>query len=142
MNWIVLAVMTAFFYGTYNFFIKISSGHINQIVGALILQIVAALLGAGVLLVMKLRSVPLEITNKGIGYAVLAGVFVGLAEIFSFIVFSKGVSVSVGISVIIGGSVFFGALLGLFFLREILTLWHYVGILMIIGGIVMLSTQG
>ena len=142
MNWVMLAVMTAFFYGTYNVFIKLSSGHINQIVGALILQIVAALLGGGVLLVMKLRSVPLEVSNKGIWYAVLAGVVVGLAEIFSFVVFSKGVTVSVGISIIIGGSVLFGALLGLFFLREVLTLWHYLGILMIVGGVVLLSTQG
>lgn len=45
MNWILLALATAFFYGTYNVFIKISSGHINQIVGAVILQIVAALVG-------------------------------------------------------------------------------------------------
>jgi len=142
MNWVLLAVMTAFFYGTYNVFIKLSSGHINQIVGALILQIVAALLGGGILLVMKLRNVPLEVSNKGIWYAVLAGVFVGLAEIFSFVVFSRGVTVSVGISIIIGGSVLFGALLGLFFLREILTIWHYLGILMIVGGVVLLSTQG
>lgn len=142
MNWVLLAVMTAFFYGTYNVFIKLSSGHINQIVGALILQIVAALLGGGVLLVMKLRSVPLEISNKGIWYAILAGIFVGLAEIFSFVVFSKGITVSVGISIIIGGSVLFGALLGFLFLKEILSLWHYVGIMMIVGGVVLLSTQG
>jgi len=47
MNWIFLALVTAVFYGAYNVFIKISSGHINQIVGAVILQIVAALLGGG-----------------------------------------------------------------------------------------------
>lgn len=49
MNWIVLALITATCYGAYNFFIKVSSGHINQIVGAVILQIVAALLGGAFL---------------------------------------------------------------------------------------------
>src|SRR5690625_7272084 len=100
MNWVLLAVMTAFFYGTYNVFIKLSSGQINQIVGALILQIEAALLGGGILLVMKLRKVPLEVSTKGIWNAALAGIFVGLAVIFSFFVFSKCVAVYVCISII------------------------------------------
>ena len=48
--------MTASFYGAYNFFIKIASGHINQIVGAVILQIVAALLGGIILLIIKITD--------------------------------------------------------------------------------------
>ncbi len=47
MSWIVLAILTAFFYGVYNFFIKVASGSIHQIVGAVILQVVAALVGGG-----------------------------------------------------------------------------------------------
>lgn len=45
MNWILLAITSSIFFGAYNFFIKIASGHINQIVGAVILQIVAAVVG-------------------------------------------------------------------------------------------------
>ena len=138
MGWILLALLTALFYGAYNFFIKVSSGHINQIAGAVILQLVAMLIGAGVLFFLKITNSAIEISNKGIFYAVLAGVFVGLAEIMTFFVFSKGVSVSMGLPVIIGGSVVFGSLLGILFLKETLTPIHLLAILLIIIGIVLL----
>jgi len=141
MNWIYLALMTAVFYGAYNVFIKIASGHINQIVGAVILQIVAALLGAGILLFLKFTNTPLEVSQKGIWYAVLAGIFVGLAEITSFFVFSKGTPASLGIPVIIGGAILVGAVFGLIFLKETLTAIHYFAIALIITGVVLLSAN-
>ncbi|KAA3636263.1 MAG: hypothetical protein DWQ02_08525, partial [Bacteroidetes bacterium] len=113
MHWLLLAILTAVFFGAYNIFIKLSSGHINQIVGAVILQVVAAVLGGAILLILKWTDSPLPFSQKGILYAILAGVFVGLAEITSFYVFSRGVSASTGIPVIIGGSVVVGAVLGL-----------------------------
>ncbi len=76
MNWILLAILTAFLYGAYNFFIKVSSSHINQIVGAVILQVVAALVGSVILIILKLTNAPLEISSKGVGYAIVAGVMV------------------------------------------------------------------
>jgi len=139
MNWIFLALITAVFYGVYNFFIKVSSGHINQIVGAVILQIVAALLGGIILLLMKMTNSPLEISQKGVLFAVLAGIFVGLAEITSFFVFSKGISASIGIPIIIGGSILIGAILGLTFLKETINPIHILAILLIVGGVVLLT---
>lgn len=139
LNWISLAVMTAVFYGVYNFFIKVSSGHINQIVGAVILQIVAALLGGVILLIMKMTNSPLEISPKGVWFAILAGIFVGLAEITSFFVFSKGVYASIGIPIVIGGSVLVGAVLGLIFLKETINPANILGILFIVGGIILLT---
>ncbi|HEY4513162.1 MAG TPA: EamA family transporter [Candidatus Paceibacterota bacterium] len=138
MSWIILALSTAIFYGVYNFFIKVSSGHINQIAGAVILQLVAMLVGGVILLFIKFTNVSIEISNKGILYAVLAGVFVGLAEITSFFVFSKGITLSIGLPIIIGGSVVFGSLLGILFLKEVLTPIHLLAILLIIVGIVLL----
>ncbi len=139
LNWISLAVMTAVFYGVYNFFIKVSSGHINQIVGAVILQIVAALLGGVILFIMKMTNSPLEISPKGIWFAIQAGIFVGLAEITSFFVFSKGVYASIGIPIVIGGSVLVGAVLGLIFLKETINPANILGILFIVGGIILLT---
>ncbi|NCA84083.1 MAG: hypothetical protein EOM83_00740 [Clostridia bacterium] len=139
MNWLLPAILTAIFYGTYNVFIKLASGHIHQIAGALILQIVAALLGAGVLLFLKVKEVPLEISSRGVWYAVLAGVFVGLAEIFSFVVFAKGVDASTGIPIIIGGSVVVGAVIGFLFLKESLPPTQLVGLLLIVAGVVLVS---
>ncbi|MBU1164368.1 EamA family transporter [Patescibacteria group bacterium] len=139
MNWILLAVLTAAFYGMYNFFIKVSSGDINQIAGAVILQVVAALVGGVILVFLMITNTTIEITAKGVKYAVLAGIFVGLAEITSFYVFSKGISASTGIPIIIGGSVVVGAFLGLTFLRETLTPIQYVAIAMIVIGVIFLA---
>lgn len=141
MNWIFLALITAVFYGAYNVFIKISSGHINQIVGAVILQAVATIVGGVVLIILKMTNNPLIISQKGVWFAVLAGIFVGLAEITSFFVFSKGVPVSIGIPIIIGGSVLVGAVLGLTFLKETLNPIHYLAMALIIVGVVILSTK-
>ncbi len=141
MNWIFLALITAVFYGAYNVFIKVSSGHINQIVGAVILQIVAALVGGIILIILKMTNSPLVISQKGVWFAILAGVFVGLAEITSFFVFSKGIPASVGIPIIIGGSVLVGAVLGLTFLKETLNPIHYLAIVLIVAGVVILSTK-
>lgn len=141
MNWILLAITTAIFYGAYNVFIKVSSGHINQIVGAVILQIVAALVGVIILLILKITNSPLVISQKGVWFAVLAGIMVGLAEITSFYVFSRGVPVSTGIPIIIGGSVLVGAVLGLTFLKETLTPIHYLAIALIVAGVIILSTK-
>ncbi len=133
--------MTAVFYGAYNVFIKVSSGHINQIVGAVILQIVAALLGGVILIIMKITNTPLELSSKGVWFAVLAGIFVGLAEITSFFVFSKGVSASVGIPIIIGGSILVAAVLGVAFLKETLNPLHILAISLIVAGVVILSIK-
>lgn len=141
MHWIFPAIMTAVFFGAYNVFIKLASGHINQIVGAVILQVVAALLGGLILLILKTTHQPLEISPKGIQMAILAGVFVGLAEIASFYVFSKGVSASVGIPIIIGGSILVGAILGLVFLKESLNLTQVFAIGLIVAGVVLLSLK-
>lgn len=139
MNWIILAVLTAFCFGLYNFFIKVASGSINQIAGAVILQIVAALVGGILLIYMKLSNQVLDVTSKGIYYSVLAGIAVGLAEILTFIVFSKNIPASVGTPIIIGGSILITALLGIFFLKESLSFIQYVAVFMIIAGVGILS---
>lgn len=141
MNWIFLAVLSAFFFGAYNVFIKVSSSHINEIVGAVILQVVAAMVGGIILIALKASHSPMVITQRGIWFAVLAGVMVGLAEITSFFLFSKGISASIGIPIIIGGSIVVGTLLGLTFLKETLQPVHYVGTALIVIGVVLLTTK-
>lgn len=142
MSWIYLALITASFYALYNIFIKLSSAHIHEVAGAVILQIMAFILGAAWLIYLKINHVHTEMTSRGIWLAVLAGIFVGLAEIFSFIVFSKGVPASAGVPVIIGGSVLIAAVIGFLWLKESLTLTNILGLILIIGGIWLLSKGG
>ena len=138
-NWLPLALLTALCLALYNFFIKLAANHISPAVGAVILQLVAAALGAVWLLKLKLQGQPMAISGKGLGLAALAGLGVGLAEILTFVVFQRGVSSSVGTPVIVGGSVLLTAVLGLVVLREALTLPQAGGLLFIVVGIALLA---
>ncbi len=141
MQWLTLLIITAVFFGLYNFFIKVSAGHIHEILGAVILQVVAFVLGGITLVFLKLKGTSFENSPKGLLFAVLAGIFVGLAEITSFYAFSKGTPATVGIPVIVGGTVIVGALLGVIFLKEVMYWQHYLGILLILAGIILVAAR-
>ncbi|HEX8504654.1 MAG TPA: EamA family transporter [Hymenobacter sp.] len=138
-NWLPLALLTALCLALYNFFIKLAANHLPAVVGAVVLQLVAAALGAAWLLKLKLQGQPLPVSGKGLALAALAGLGVGLAEILTFVVFQRGVNSSVGTPVIVGGSVLLTAVLGLVVLREALTLAQAGGLLLIVAGIVLLA---
>src|SRR4051812_44416103 len=118
MNWLVFALTAALFMALYNVFIKLAAGSIHQVVGAVILQVVAALAGIIAIVFLKLKGTPLPVSQKGILFAVLAGVSVGLAEILSFYAFSDGTLASRGVPVIVGGTIMLATFIGLFLLRE------------------------
>ncbi|MDO7851812.1 EamA family transporter [Hymenobacter convexus] len=139
MNWLPLALLTAFCLALYNLFIKLASNHLPPAVGAVVLQLVAAALGAGWLLHLKLQGAPLPLSPRGLGLAALAGLGVGLAEILTFAVFQRGVNASVGTPIIVGGSVLLTALMGLAFLRETLSLAQLGGLVLIVAGIALVA---
>ncbi|RZJ87641.1 MAG: hypothetical protein EOO60_11975, partial [Hymenobacter sp.] len=85
-NWLPLALLTALCLAGYNFFIKLAANHLPPAVGAVVLQLVAAGLGAAWLLRLKLQGQPLPVSGRGLGLAALAGLSVGLAEILTFVV--------------------------------------------------------
>ena len=138
-NWLPLALLTALCLALYNFFIKLAADHLPAAVGAVVLQLVAAALGAAWLLRLKLLGQPLPLSSKGLGLAMLAGLGVGMAEILTFVVFQRGVPASVGTPVIVGGSVLLTAVLGVALLREALTLPQAGGLLLIVAGIALLA---
>ncbi|MFA6994004.1 MAG: EamA family transporter [Patescibacteria group bacterium] len=141
MNWVALALISAALYGGYNFLIKVAAGSINQIVGALTLQIAAAVVGGVFLIIMKLTGQQFVVSPRGFFWAAIAGVVVGLAEITSFIVFSKGVSASIGVPIIIGGSVVAATILGLLFAKESLQWTQVLAICLIVAGAAILSAK-
>ncbi|GAB2468233.1 hypothetical protein GCM10011375_30480 [Hymenobacter qilianensis] len=139
MNWLLLAVITAFCLGLYNFFIKLASGNIHQVAGAVLLQLVAAAVGGFLLLYIKTTRQTVSISQTGVLYSCLAGLSVGVAEILTFYVFTKGAPTSVGTPIIVGGSVAIAAVLGWLVLREQITLGQVLGVGLIIAGVVLLA---
>ena len=139
MSWLPLALACAVAFGAYNFFIKVGSGKIDQVLGAVVLQVVAALLGGAYLLYLKVAGRDLSVTAAGLGYAALAGLAVGLAEILTFVVFSRGAPASIATPIIMGGSIVIVAALGTLVLRERVALPDALGILLVVAGIALLS---
>ena len=141
-SWIPLALITAVCFGAYNIFIKLSAHRVHEMVGAVVLQAVAVLFGLSALAWLRWRGSSFEVTTAGVSLAVVAGLFVGAAEILSFYVFSTGVSASRAVPVIIGGSVIASVFLGLVFLGERLRWIEGLGVILVVAGIWLLSGAG
>lgn len=77
--WIVPALFCALSYALYNICIKKGSASINPIVGAVVLQFVAAIYGSCILGIVYLNGVVPEYDGRGILWACWAGVFVGVS---------------------------------------------------------------
>jgi transporter family protein len=130
-------------YALYNIFIKKGSASIHPILGGVILQIVAAILG--ILLCSFLTFGPAQekmfYDTEGISWAILAGIAVGAAEILSFVVNGMGVPAVKSIPIIIGGSVMFGTIIGRIFLAEMLSLRGWSGVLLIAIGVTLVGME-
>ncbi len=137
---VILIAVAAIFFGLYNVFIKLSSEHINPILGAVVLQFVAAFLGLGLLIITRARAAgPLVVTGRGVTLAVLAGLAIGLVEILTFNVFGRGVPVALGNPLIVGGSLVVTSLVGILLLREVLTPAQVVALILIASGVVLMG---
>ena len=144
LAWIFPALLCAASYAFYNIFIKKGSYTINPILGGVVLQFVAALLGTALLAFIKVadRSLVLHYSRDGIAWSCWAGLSVGIAEMLSFCVSGMGVPATQSIPIIIGGSVLFGAVLGLLALGEVLLCMHgWVGVLLLCAGIALVATD-
>lgn len=140
--WIGPALVCALMYALYNICIKKGSNSIHPVLGGVILQFIAALLGSfllGVLVNQQGGFQDMPCDSDGIFWAIWAGVAVGAAEILSFIVSGMGVQAMQSIPIIIGGSVLFGTTLGYTLLKENLTGQGWSGVVLIALGITLVG---
>lgn len=138
LKWLWVALLCALAYALYNIFIKKGSSDIHPVLGGVILQFVAAFLGsvllAGIVLFPD-EDVKIHIERPGILWSMGAGLWVGVAEITSFIVTGMGVSAAQFIPINIGGSVAIGSVLGVILLGETVMLQGWTGVILLVGGI-------
>lgn len=139
MHWLPLALATAVAFGAYNVFIKLGSGRIDQVLGAVVLQVVAAALGGVYAISLGLAGRELGVSGEGVAFAALAGIAVGVAEILTFVVFARGAPAALATPVIMGGSVLVAATAGFLLLSERMRIAQAAGIVLIAGGIVLVS---
>jgi transporter family protein len=103
--WIIPALLCAMSYAFYNIFIKKGSASIHPVLGGVILQFVAAVLGVVLISLIIIRdggTKELHYDWQGIQWSICAGIAVGLAEMISFFVSSLGVQAMQSIPIIIG----------------------------------------
>ncbi|HLR78673.1 MAG TPA: hypothetical protein VK062_06455 [Burkholderiaceae bacterium] len=139
---IALLALAAIMFGLYNVFIKLSADHIQAILGAVVLQFVAAFLGLGMLVYMKYaQGLDVTATPRGVVLAILAGVAIGLVEILTFVIYGRGVPVAVGNPLIIGGSLVVTTGIGILILRELVNPVQLLAIGMVAAGIGLLAWE-
>lgn len=136
---LLLLFLAAVMFGLYNVFIKLSSDHIQPVLGAVVLQLVAAFIGSGLLYYLYRAGEALHVSARGVWLAVAAGAAIGLTEILTFMIFSRGVPVAVGNPLIIGGSLIVTTAIGLIALRELLTPLQILAVVLIIAGVGLLA---
>jgi len=144
-SWLIPGVSCATAYALYNLFIKKSASHdMDPILGGVILQFVAAVMGSVLYLGQRVFTTTSSttirmISHQGVQWSMAAGLAVGAAELLSFIVSGKGVPATQSIPVIVGGSILVGSILGTLWLQERLSPRGWVGVVLIAAGIVLVG---
>lgn len=137
-----LLVAAALLFGLYNVFIKLSADHVHAVLGAVVLQFVAAFMGLAVLLWLhRAGTVDLALNGRGLALSALAGLAIGGVEILSFVIYGRGLAVAVGNPLIVGGSLVVTTGVGLLLLREHVNPVQLLAIAFIILGIALLAWQ-
>lgn len=131
----LLVAFAALMFGLYNVFIKLSSSHIEAVLGAVVLQFIAAFVGLSLLLYMKFNGSAIYSSPKGLGLAVAAGVAIGVVEILTFVIYGRGLAVAIGNPLIIGGSLLVTTGAGVLFMREQISLTQLIAIGLIAAGV-------
>ncbi len=135
MSWIYWAVITAIFYGLFDFFVKKTAGKVEDGLAAFLFNIISAIVLVIYLLIGKYRGLKLFASTEGLIYALMGGIFIGLASITFIKVFSAGSNLSIGVAIVRIGMVVLATLLGLFVLQEKLMFRQIIGILLALFGL-------
>ena len=119
MAWLIFGILSAIAFALYFVFIKISSTQIHPIVGAFVLQIVAALLGLSAYGILKLTTAEkIVISSQGLMWVIFAGIAIGVAEILIFFMFKMGGSLSIGTPLVSVVGISLAAIIGILLLGE------------------------
>jgi len=141
MKGILLAMFAGVLFACYQFAIKLSAPHIQEILGAVILQGVAVIVGMFLFFIVRDAETTLVYTKEGLRFAIIAGIFVGLAEVATFYAFAQDISPSIGITLIVGFNVLIGLCLDYFWLKSDLSWSQLLGILLVLSGVVLISWE-
>ncbi len=141
MNWLTTALFTIIFYSTFDLFVKLASGKINDNFGAALINITSFVVAIiWFLFRAQFAGETPDVTRPGLIYSILAGVFVGLASIFFIRMFALGTNLSIGVPLVRVGMVVMGSLLGILILKEGFNARYLLGFLLSAAGLYLVMT--
>ena len=127
--------MTVVFYSFYDFFIKLSSGKINDGLNGLIINSVSAIVMLVYVMYTRVSGEnPFQFTKEGLSYSVLGGVVIGITTITFIKLFSTGINLSIASPAVRIGSVVLISLLGILILKENVTPKYIFGSVLALSG--------
>lgn len=141
MSWVYWAVVTALFYGIFDFFVKKTAGKVEDGLAAFLLNIISAVVLTIYLIIGKYRGLKLFASTEGLFYALMGGIFIGLASITFIKVFSAGSNLSIGVAIVRIGMVILATLFGLFLLQEKIMVKQIIGILIALFGLFLILVK-
>jgi len=142
MNWLTYGVLALFFYGLFDFSLKLAAGKINEGVSGFIINIVAALVVLIYVIYSKMNGENIFVyKTSGIWFSVLGGVAVGLVTIFYIKMFATGTNLSIGAPLVRVGTVLFASILGILLLKEGINVKYTAGFLLSLLGLFLIVTK-
>lgn len=137
---VVFATLASVSMGLWVVFNKLAAGHVNQLLGAILLSVTAVAIGGTVFLLQGPPAARLVTSPKGIIFIALAGAAAFSMDFMGLTAYSRGLPITVGGPIIIGGSIAVATLLG-FSLGEPVSVSKVTAIVLIIGGAALLARQ-
>lgn len=141
MHWLILALASAITFSIADLFGKLSSDKLHPYLGAFLINFFSALTVFIPLIFFYLKGEPVfEVKPKGISFAIIAGITVGLASLFLFKTFASGVNLSISVPVVRTAIVVIASVLGILILKEGINVKLIAGLFLSIIGIYLIST--
>lgn len=139
MSFNLAIVFAAIFYGLFNYFMKLASGKISSELGSFLLEGIAAILILTYMMILKMNGWQAKWTQEGVIYSLLSGVFVAVSTILYFVVFRNGGKLSIaGPMILLGGTIVM-VLIGIFILKEQVTILNIFGLALGIASLYLLQ---
>lgn len=140
MPGLIFAIIAAIAFGVWTVFHQQASNHINSLFGAIVVSLTAVVVGL-IFFLPGIKNAVLYTNQKGILFAILAGICALAIDFFVLKAYGQGLPISIGGPIIIGGSIALAVAIG-FFMGESIYPMKILGITLIILGGIILSKLG
>lgn len=141
MNWIDAAIVAALSLAAADVLVKLCSNRISGSLGVMLYGLGAFLVGLGWVAWDRWSGRPLRGTTGWATLAFVVGLVFSMVTLNMYLAYSRGAPISIASPVIRVGGLVMASLVGLFLLREPVTLRYGAGVLLAVVGVYLIATR-